>query len=373
MIDTSKAIRFMTNNYLESGYADLDVSSSHADYDFDDCLDPKQRSKVFKFGGRFLIEAGVNDKIYIAGVTYTIPAGNYSTAVALASAINTAITASGIVCTGGFNNEFTLTNGSGVSKILNLSNRTTAIWDTIGFTSVTNITAAPSFENHADENRIHWPYEEITIDFGYQAQIGFVGIISDLASELKIPQGAEIRILGNNVNSFVAPPLDQIIPWYTSGAFKFIDDTTDSVWRYVKLRITCPTGNFIPELGYLYIGDYSVFPERNIGNGFELDFDDRSILSTSDDGQVYANDKTPLRVFSSLEVGLARPDAAAFLKRIYKLKQLSTPFFVSLDPQMYFSDSFDEHLALVRFTAPPKYKNILKNLSQLNFELKEAI
>lgn len=371
MIDTSKAIRFMTNNFLETGYADLEVSSQDASYPFDECLDPRQRTKVFKFGGRFLIEEDVNDKIYIDGVTYQIPADDYNTANALASAMNTAIAASNVSVSYS-SLEFILT-GINVSTTFNCTTTTESIWETLGFSTAADVIAGSGVENHADATRIHWPYEEITIDFGYQASIGFIGIIGDLAQELKIPQGAEIRILGNNVLSFVAPPLDQVIPWYESGAFKFVDDISDSAWRYVKLRITCPTGAFIPEIGYLYIGDYSNFPDRNISTGFELEYQDNSFISSADDGQIYSNDKTPLRSYSSLDVGLASPECAAFLKEIYKLKQLSIPFFLALDPQSYLSDSFDEHLAFVRFVSPPKYKHIIKDIFEMRFEVREAI
>jgi hypothetical protein len=371
MIDTSKAMRFMTNNFLETGYASL-VATSNADgYDFADALNPRERTKVFKFGGRFLIDS-TNNKMYIGGVTYTIPSFDYLTAQDLCSAINSVITGIASI-TYGSDNDFILIPEA-APRTFNLTTTTNAIWETIGFSTGANITAAGvGSENHANMVRLHWPYEEITIDFGYQAQIGFIGMISDLAEEFKIPAGAVIEIFGNTVNNFAAPPLSQQITRYETGAFKFLDDISDSAWRYIKLRITCPTGSFLPELGYLYIGDYSVFPERNISTEFEMTHDDGSILSRSDDGQIYSNDKTPLRVYSSLQVGLAKPECAAFLKNIYKLKQLSTPFFVHLDPKEYLSDSFEEHMALVRFSSPPKYKHIIRDLFEFSFELREAI
>lgn len=372
MIDTNKAARFMCNNFLETGYATLDITSTAFGFSFADCVDPKQRTKVFRFGGRFLIEAGVNDKIYINGNTYTVVAGNYNTAQALVTAINDVI-AGATAFYSPVSKSFTLT-ATGAPATFQLSNTFHAIWETIGFTNGIDIVAAAiGFGNQSNQVRIHWPYEEITLDFGYQAPIGFVGLVTDLASEFKIHPGAEIRIFGNNVNSFVAPPLDQVIPVYSSGAFKFIDDTPDSAWRYVKLRITCPTSTVMPEVGYFYIGDYGTIPNRNVSSGVETSHVDNSILSSADDGQLYGNDKTPLRMYSSLQVGLAKPDAAAYLKNIYKKKQLSIPFFFSLDPKNFLGQGIDEHLALVRFSAPPKYKHVLNNLWELAFELKEAI
>lgn len=371
-IDNSKVIRFMANNFLETGYADLEMSSSKLNYPFLNALDPKQRTRVFKFSGRFLIEEDVNDKIYVNGNTYQIPADNYEDGDALSEAIVDVVP--DITC---FYNpvdkEFSMA-GDGTSMTLNLSSTTESIWQTIGYSTGPDVTTGASVDQAADMIRCHWPNEEIIVDFGYLAQIGFVGLITDLAEEFSIPEGAEIRIQANTVNSFTSPPLDQFIPWYPTGAFKFIDDVSDSAWRYVKLTITCPTHNKDVEIGYLYIGDYQKLPDdRNVSTGFDLDFFDASDLSSSDDGQLYGNDKTPLRVFRSLQVDLARPEASYFLKRLYKLKQKSIPFFVALDPKMYLSHTFDEYLALVRFSDPPQYKHVARNLFEFGFELREAL
>jgi hypothetical protein len=371
-IDTNKDMRWMTNNFLESGYASFVATSTATGYSIDTMIDPLQRTEVFKFGGRFLIETGVNNKIYINGNTYTVASADYNSASALVTAINTAITASGVTC---YYSETTLDFyfSKATSFTLSLATTTDSIWETIGFATGADLVVAGLTNQYGDETRIHWPYEEITIDFGYQASIGFVGIIGDLAEEIKIPQGATIEFFGNTVNSFVTPPLDQTLPWYESGIFKFIDDINDSAWRYVKIRITCPTAPQQIEIGYLYVGDYSNFPDRNIANGFEFDYDDQSILSSSDSGQIYGIDKTPLRVLSGLNVGLAMPACASFLKNIYMLKQLSTPFFISLDPKSFLSDSFDDYLAFVRFSSPPKHKHLINKYFELSFELKEAI
>lgn len=370
-IDTSTSMRWMTNNLLEAGVASFVVSSEHASYPLENVTDGSQRSKLFKFGGRFLIEAGENDKIYINSTPFTIPADDYNDLNSLLTAINTVL--AGLASFSYDAETYVVSVSDATTFTLNLSTTTDAAWETLGFTGSVDVVVTGSFVESADEARIHWPYEEFTVDFGYQATIGFVGMIGNLASELRIPEGATITILGNTVNDFAAPPLSQTIPWYTTGAFKFIDDLADSAWRYVKVRIECPSGPFIPEIGYLYLGEYEKFDEKNIGTGFELNFDDPSELSVADSGAIYANTRTPYRVFSALSVGLARPEHAAFLKRIYKLKQKSTPFFVALDPTSYLSDSFDEHLAYVRFGDSPRYKHIIRNIFELEFDLREAL
>lgn len=374
MIDDSKDMRWMMNNFMESGYGSFVVSSEDPDKPKLNMINGAQRTEVFKFGGRFLIEEDVNDHFYIdylGSQDYTIPSGDYGSLEELLTAMNTA-SANVWIFSADENNIVSLSSAIG-PYVIALVNRNYAVWDTIGFTQISNEPMIANEVYVADEARVHWPYEEITVDFGYQAPIGFIAMISDLAEEVRIPEGATITIMANTVNSFVTPPLSQTIPWYKTGCFKFIDDVADSAWRYVKIRIECPSGPFIPEIGYLYIGDYQTSGVRNIGTGFGLDFEDASNLSSSDEGQIYGNSKTPVRAYSSLEIGLARPAQAAFLKQAYAYKQKLIPFFVALDPKVYLSDSFDEHLSYVRFTASPRYVHILRNIFQLSFELKEAL
>lgn len=371
-IDTSKNLRFMSNNFLETGYAALSVSSEDAANPFTNAMDPQQRTKTFKFSGRFTIDAS-NNKIYINGNTYTLTPGEYTSGAALAAHISLVIAAENVSCqysTLGLDFYFIAL----ADWDLNLATVANAVWTTLGFTTGADAHVLSGEEKRADAVRIHYPNEEIAVDFGYQAAIGFIGIIGDLGQELKVPPGATIRFRANTVNDKATALVDVTIPWYERGAFRFIDDIAGAGWRYVWLTITCPTASSHPEFGYLYIGDYSSFPDdRNIGTGFEDTFQDDSMLSASDNGQIYGNDRTPVRIYSALEVGVAKAEVVAFLKNLYKLKQLTTPFFISLDPTNYFSDSPDEHIAFVRFMTPPKNKHILRNLFQTGFEVREAL
>lgn len=370
-IDTNKDMRWMTNNFLEAGLGSFSVSSEDSNYPLENLTDGSQRTKVFKFGGRFLIELNVNDKIYINAATYQIPAADYNSLNDLLVAANTVL--AGIAAFFYDVDTLVVSISDATPFTLALSNQTEAAWETLGYTGIIDVAVAGGIIEDADEARVHWPYEEININFGYQAPIGFIAFIGDLAEELKIPEGAVIRIQGNTVNSFVAPTLDETITWYSTGAFRFLDDQVDSAWQYVKITIECPSGPFIPEIGYLYVGDYETFGTRNISTGFELTFEDPSQQSSSDAGQIYTNERTPYRVFSSLSVGLARTTEAAFLKRIYALKQVSVPFFIALDPTSYLSSTFDEHLAYMRFAGSPRYRHILRDIFELSFELREAL
>jgi hypothetical protein len=374
-IDTNKDMRWMTNNFLESGLNSFTVSSENTYYPFTNLTDYNQRAKTFKFGGRFLIEEDVNDKFYIDYLgtpsVYQVPADDYATLDDLLTAI---FAASSSVYEFSYDGD---TNVIGVSAAipftLQLSLTTESIWETIGYTNGVDQSILASAVYEADEARFHWPYEEINVDFGYQAPIGFVGFIGDLAEEFKIPEGAVVRFMGNTIDDFTSPPLDKNLVWTDTGIFEFMDDIDDSAWRYIKITIACPSGPFYPEFGCLYIGDYTTLDGRNISTGVEMDLIDPSEQSLSEGGQLFTNDKTPFREFSSLDIGLASPEHVAFFKALYKLKQKSVPFFVSLDPTEFLSDSPDEYLAYVRFPESPKYKHILNNRFEVSFFLREAL
>lgn len=368
MIDTSTAMRFMTNNFLESGYSALDVSSSADGFFISTALDPKQRTKVFRFGGRFTIDSS-NNKIYVGGVTYTLDNGEY-TGSTLASHIQTKIAASGVsVIYSSVNFDFSFSKVTNFT--LNLATTANSVWQTLGFSTGVNFTGTLK---DADSTRMHWPNEKISIDFGYQAPIGFVGLIGDLGQELRIPSGATINFKANTVDDETSALIDVTIPWYERGAFRFIDDIAGDGWQFVWLTITCPTASIPIDIGYLYIGDYSSFPEdRNIGTGFEETLTDMSMISRSDAGQIYGNPRTPMRSYSSLQVAIAKKEVTAFLKNIYKLKQLDTPFFICLDPTTYLSNEFDEHLALVRFKEPPTYRHVIRDRFMVGFSVEEAV
>lgn len=375
MIDTNCDMRFMANNFLDTGYNTYTVSSILAGYYQSDLTTP-ERARTFKFGGRFLIVEDENDLISINANAYQIPAGEY-TAAGLAAAITALYVADNITCT-----PPTLANGyefsfeRATAFTLNTSAITDSVWQTLGYNTGVDMVAildGATYYAVADQSRIHWPNEEIVIDFGYQAAIGFIGLIGDLSSELKVPEGAEVRFQANNIDDFTAPPVDKVLTWSKRGLFTFIDDVADSAWRYCKLIITHPEGPDHSEIGYLYIGDYAFFIDRNISVGIGIDYVDPTIISSADDGHEYANEKTPYRMFTGLAVGLSSFANANYLKRLYHLKKKGSPFFVALDPKVQITDSVDDMTMFCRFSKVPDTRHIIHNKYELNFELKEAL
>jgi hypothetical protein len=373
MIDTNADMRFMSNNFLVTGYNSLEVSSVAQGFYSDD-LTTEERSRVMRFGGRFTIDA-TNNKIYINSTTYTLTNGEYLTPALLAAHISTIITASGVACTySASGSKFIFSKAS--TFTVNLATLTNAAWETIGLISgvdqVSTLDSGTYYVN-ADMPRFHYPNEKIKVNFGYQASIGFIGIIGDLSRELRIPEGAVVTFKANNVDDFTAPPVNKVLTWTNKGLFGFIDDVADSAWQYVELTIEAPEGPFQSEIGYLYIGDYSSFVDRNISVGIDIGYVDPSTTSQSDDGQEYTNEKTPFRTISGMAVGLAKPVNVTFLKRVFALKQKSHPFFVALDPKVEITSSIDDLTMFCKFATEINAKHVINNFYELGFQLRESL
>lgn len=374
MIDTNADMRFMSNNFLETGYNTMSVSSVATGFYSTDLTTP-ERSRAFKFGGRFTIEA-TTKKIYVNATAYDLTPGEYSSPSALATHISTVIAASGVTCVWDEANGGKFKFSKASAFTLNASTVLDSVWTTIGVITGADLGATlegATYIAFADVPRFHYPNEVIKLDFGYQASIGFIGIIGDLTKELRIPEGATITFQANNVDDFTAPPVNKTLTWTKRGVFGFIDDVEDSAWRYCKLILTHPEGPFQSEIGYLYIGDYSQFIDRNISVGIEVEYMDTSVISSSDDGQQYVNQKTPFRLVRGISVGLAKPANVNFLKRLFYLKQKAAPFFVALDPRVEISETIDDMTMYCRFASDPGNKHVLGKNFDLNFELVEAL
>lgn len=365
MIDTNSDMRIMSNNLLDTGYYSFQISSVASGF-YEEDLTLPERSRHFKFGGRFTIEA-TTKKIYVNGATYNLTPGEYTSPALLAAHITTVIAASGVTCAWSSGN---FVFSKGVSFTLNLATTTDSVWESIGMITGTDVSGTSI---SSDMPRYHYPNESVVIDFGYQAPLGFIGIIGDLTQELKIPEGAVITFQANNVNDFTDPPVNKTLTWTKRGVFGFIDDVDGDGWRYCKLILDYKTGPYHAEIGYLYVGDYFSFTDRNVGTGIEIGFSDTSIVSDADDGQQFTNQKCTYRSFQSLEIGLARPENVTKLKRLFYLKQKSVPFFVALDPTLAISETLDDMTFFCKFSKEPTAKHEQGSFFNLSFELVEAL
>lgn len=380
---TNCRVRFMENNFAELTSGSVTYSSQLSDFPATNAYQNKFRSKVWKTSGHFLIEADVNDLIYIndgADKTATLTAGSYTTPELMAAEVQTQLN----TVSSGWTFEYVRTGdvygfkfSHGSAHTLRFSQTTEAAWDTLGFTKSTD--TAISTSESATEPRIHTG-EYIQFDFGYNAQIDFLGIVGPLDEEFTIPESATVTLKANNLdNRWDTAPLSVTLTPTAFGIFKFFDDIADTNYRYWRVDIEDRenSGGNGPSysVGYLYLGDYLTFTDKNIANGFVKTLVDDSIVQRSENGALYFDTKTKYHRYTNSSIGLIDKDQRETMERMYNYLGNTTPFFISLDPQNKISPTGElyHETKYIRFSKPPKFTHVIRDLFNMSLEFEEIL
>lgn len=374
-LDTGGQIRFMSENLLNTGVKKVDKSSEDPNFPYSNALN-NFRSRPMKFTGRFQV-ISTNNTIYFysAGINYTatIASAEYQTRAAVAIAIQTALNAQLAGWTVTWNSTERKFSFTGPIHFFYLDNPINAAWDLMGFVSV--LPTAYGTIRFAEEPRMHYPYEFITWDFGYHPEMGFFALIADSSKPLNISSMANIVIEASNTagvdNWATIGASISISPQRTDkGIFQFFDDG-DYRYRFWRLRIE---DNFSPneiEIGNLYLGEFNKFKEHYNDQGASVSSDDRSYISESESGQVYAFLKAKQKTYDGISMKYFNPDDKDFLSDIFDRYGIRAPFYVSVDPKLEISNSLDDTTFFCKFVDAPKYTHVFGNLYNSDFKLKE--
>ena len=273
-IDNSCRFRFMNANTLGGNVPSLTYSSEVSGSEFNNALN-SDRTDYWRPDSYFLIDA-TNNLLYIndgTDKTITIASGEY-TGASLANTIQGIMNSSSSGWTISYTATYTFNFSRTSSATIQLSNQTTAIWETLGFSSTTDIT---SDNITANEQRNHWPYQWVKADFGYQSEVGFLAIIGALPSDSPISETGVVTIEANNIDDFSSPALSINAEISPRGVFKFID-SVDSAYRYWRVKIYDPYNENGPSpyIGQLYLGEYEVYADRSVSRGFSSSTEDQN-------------------------------------------------------------------------------------------------
>lgn len=381
---TYKNIRFCDNNFAELISANIEYSSALAAFPFANVVN-RFRSKLWKPSGLFEISDGsdgftANNKLYIndgTNKTISLTASNtaYTTPQLLATHIQTQLNASSSGWTVSYDTvgktyKFTIAHTG--SATLRLSQGTDAVWDVIGYKILTDKTGT-SFV--ADEQRNHTS-EWCVFDMGYQADIKFFALVGPLQYAFQISSAATIKLQGSNLNQWIAPPFEVTLNRNDGGIFKFLDDYTDSRYRFYKFSYVDrrnPVGPTGVSLGHIFIGDYLTFTNRNVDNGFIKILVDETDTKESENGAIYFSRKTKYSEFRDVAIRyLDRADKDE-IEFLFNKLGVSTPFYISLDPKGIITSREDELTKYVIFSEYPRFTHIIYDKFSLSFDVKEAI
>ena len=361
--------QFMYNNQFDLTYNSLTIDSEKSGFPFTNSSNT-DLFKEWKIESHFKIDA-TNNKIYVDALTATLTVANY-TGATLATEIQTqlnAVSSNWTVTYSTTTHRFTLDHTGIVTLIL--SNQTNAAWFTLGYTSIVDI---PDTNFVANEQRNHYPSVQITIDVGYNANIGFLGIFSKLGTPFSISENATVTIEGDNLNFLGTIALTKTATITQNGAFSVINDV-ESEYRYWRITIEDIFNLNGPEIGigYLYLGYASQANERNVSSGFDHGLVDNSTVSIAENGSLYFDSKTKTNQFGSINIPLAKETTRDVIEDLYKTVGKTTPFVIAIDPKTAISSTVDKFTKLVRFASDPVFNHVHYNLFNISFTLEEVI
>lgn len=374
MTDRNHRIRFMQNNFAKLTNAQIEYSSELPSFPFTNSTNPF-RSRVWKTSGFFEIVLDSNDKLYIndgSDKTITLT-GSFTTPALFASYLQTQLNAASSGWTVSYSSTtFSFQISRTSSATLRLSQTTNAVWDTIGFTTTTDLVGT-SFD--ADQQRNHTE-ERVTFDLGYNATINFFAMIGPLDELFSISADATITLMASNLNLWDNPPLSVNISVTSKGAMRFLDDLGDTGYRFWRVRVVdrlAIAGPTAMSIGVLYLGDYLTLSNRNISVGFGTDTIDPSTITESESGALHFDTRTKYTKFSSASIGLLDRDDKDNLKQMFDVLGKTTPFFVSIDPTLCISNGLDEFTKYVIFGSEPSFNHVIRDIFSMTLEFREVV
>lgn len=376
MTNRNSRIRFCQNNFAELTSGQIAYSSQLSSFPFTNSIN-KFRSRVWKPSGRFTIDSS-NKYIYIndgSNKTITLTEDSYATPNLLAAHIETQLNLSSSNWTVSYNTltgdyRFKMENTGSVTLLL--SETIDASWDTIGFTTNSDLTGTSFL---ADQQRNHTS-EDVTFDLGYNASITFAALIGPLDEVFSISSNATVTLMGSNLDQWDAPPFSLELTTNSKGILTFLDDQDDTGFRFWRIEIIDKMNPLGPEgisIGNIYLGDYITFETRNIASGFQIQDIDPSEITESESGVLHFDNKTKYGSITAATVNYLPREDKDSIRTMFEILGKTTPFYISLDPTNCVTDNLNELTRYVVFAKEPSFKHIFSDVFSISFEFREVV
>lgn len=367
-----KKCRFMANNFLETNFTYS--SQKSASFPASNAYNTS-RSRVWKTGGHFEVTAS-NKEIYIndgSDKTVSLTVGTYTYAT-LASHIQTQLNASSSNWTCTYNSsttfKFTINRTSGTA-VLRQAVTTNAAWDMLGYTLGTNAAVAPFV---ADEQRNH-TYEWIKC-YNPVAQLPtFVALMGTVDEAFCLSSEATVKLQANNLDTWTAPALDISVAVEDLAAMKVLDSAVTTSYNYYRLLITDRRNALGPEgltFGYAYIGDHVSMTSTNLATGFVKKLVDPSVLSSSENGALFFEERPRYLEISNSEIQLLNGTDADDIEQLFYDVGIRTPFLFSVDPDEEISRNLSDLTRLMIMSSSPQLTHVIRDYYNVNFEMRES-
>jgi hypothetical protein len=366
-----KSIRFMQNNFLQNGFT---YSSQLSDFPASNAINTS-RSRVWKPAGNFEVTA-LNNLIYIndgSNKTITLTVGAY-TFDTLATHIQTRLNASSSNWTCAYDSaltyKFTINRTSG-TEILRKSQTTNAAWDMLGYTGTNDISSGPFI---ADEQRNHTS-EWLKCDLAVPQLATFGGIISGIDSIFTLSATATVKVLANNIDYWVSPPVEIILTNGKLSSMKMLDDENIATYRFWKLEIIDRLNYLGPqgiEIAFAYVGDHVSMTQTNMATGFSKELTDPSITLQSENGALFSERRPRYLTLKNCQIQLLNGQEREDIEQLFYDIGIREPMFVSVDPDVSVTLALEELTRFMVMTDSPTLEHVLRDYYNVSFAMREA-
>lgn len=382
-MDRNNRIRFAGNNFNDETVTSTTVTES-SELSTNPYTNSQKQERHFQWitQGHFEITSSNNVlKFKESGsgtLVATIVTGHYTSPDALATAIQTALNnastpkdwqCSYATPTGTF--TITKTDTPAAAELL-LTETSSAIWDTIGYTGVSDLVGAPF---SSDQRRNHTS-EYVIWDLGSPTEITMLAVIGRRNEVFSVGENATVTLKGNSINDFTTPAVTRTITPGADGIFDFLDDLSNTTYRYWKLEFEDKLNSIGPtgfKFSHIYLGDYITLTQRNVERGLINTQFDPSLKIETDSGVEYHKLQQKYFVFSNLNLPFVASSDRKTLQQFIYDNGSHTPFYISLDPTLAVSTDLSELTRYVRFDSNPILTHIKTDVYSIGFSVKEVI
>ncbi len=201
--------------------------------------------------------------------------------------------------------------------------------------------------------------ENIVFDFQTSEPVDSVVLLWPKEDGIKLSESAVVTIQANATDVWTSPTISQVLTIDNTYEVASHFFSSDQSYRYWRVLIADPGNPYgFLELGVIWIG--KSLAVENAQNGFKFTLADRSKLSQTDFGHIYADE---LPIFSSIDFTYSYLDyeAQQILENAFRTNGTKRPVLVVIDPS---DDVFDQDHFLVygKFESSFSGQHIIYNL-----------
>jgi hypothetical protein len=354
--------RIYDTNFVDTDIlANQDFTSEQASFPATNVYNTQRRTKVWRTNGFYDVTASNNVIIFreTTGVdlTATIAVAEYSSRTSFLAAVKAALDAAGAstytVAEVNLKTKIT-SNGAGGGGLFQLmtSDGSFTAEDILGY-STTDKTGALFYT--ADFVVIHSPSERLVWDFGVPTNPSAFILIGLRNDNLPYSPNGTIKLFGNETDNFSGTPsYSQTLTLDDQVISEIADENlhTEPV-RYWASDFNDPTNG----LGYIqvsniFLGDYFDPARGRVQFPWVKQYIDRTVTSTSEGGQSFADIKDQTGAYPIKFFGLQIADVERF-DEIFEFYGTGKPLFVSMDTDAVFSSNRNRRIIFARFDSRP--------------------